>query len=54
MPYYKDDGKISDDKGRGNFKQLQEYNCKDVCSTLEIAFKLTEELKEINMYEFHH
>lgn len=53
MPYYKDDGKISDDKGR-NYKQLQEYNCKDVCSTLEIAFKLTEELKEINMYEFYH
>lgn len=52
MPYFKDDGKVSDE-GKVNFEQLMSYNCKDVMATLECAVKLEAELKEIGMWEFY-
>lgn len=53
MVYYKDDGKISDDKGRG-FEQLQIYNCRDIVATHEVFEEETKELKEIGLYNFYH
>lgn len=51
IPYYKDEGKASSDKG--SYDILQTYNCKDCCSTFEIAMKEIEELQEIGMWEFY-
>src|SRR3972149_4334305 len=53
LPFYKDDGKISDE-GSSSFDTLQIYNCKDVCVTYEIAMKLEDELKESGVWEFYH
>ena len=56
MPYWKD-REEDNEKASGdsvNIDELQEYNGKDVCGTLEIAFKLEQELKECEMHDFYH
>lgn len=53
VPYYKDDGKISKDKG-WDFAKLQAYNCKDAMVTLEIAHRLEGELTECKLDTFYH
>lgn len=52
MEYYKDEGKISTEKGR-DFNTLQTYNCKDIVATHESALKLMDELRELDLTEFY-
>lgn len=49
-PYYKDDAKESDWESNA----LWRYNILDVCVTLECAFALEEELKDLKLHEFFH
>lgn len=56
MPYWKD-REEDNEKASGDsvtIDELQEYNCKDICGTLEVAFKLEQELKESGMHKFYH
>lgn len=61
IEYYKDDTKDETtgkrfDRTRADqsyFERLYYYNCKDVQSTFEIALKLNEELKQLDMQEFY-
>jgi DNA polymerase I-like protein with 3'-5' exonuclease and polymerase domains/uracil-DNA glycosylase len=52
MPYYKDEGKTAGSKTPD--KQLWDYNNKDTVSTLQISFKLDEELRENGLEEYYH